>query len=160
MGLVNFPEVNWLHELRARVKGDERLLLVYNFDCYAENFTNPSGVLERLYLSLGHERFVHSVFVFGSKSCRYSCLPIRPLTDLGTFLDSVRPDGSTPPATLTGYYDKKCRVLGNDAKEPDRIFSIIRERFRIRPMSPPDARFLRFTIKGNNGPSDDNPRAE
>lgn len=135
----------------------ERLLLIYNFDCYVENMTNPVGVLERLYVWLGHERFVRSVFAFGSEPCRYSCLPIRPLADFETFLDGVRPDGPTPPATLTCYYDNKCRVLGNDAKEPDRMFSIIRERFRIRPMSPPDARFLRFTIVGNNGASDDAP---
>jgi hypothetical protein len=150
VGLVNFPEVNWLHELRARVQAGERLLLVYNFDCYAENLTNPSGVLERLYLSLGHERFVRSVFVFGSKSCRYSCLPIRPLTNLGTFLDGVRPDGPTPPATLIGYYDQRCKGPGMDAAELETMFARIAQRVHIRPVSLSHGRFLRFAIDGES----------
>lgn len=113
--------------------------------------TNPEGLLERLYLSLGHQRFVRSVFVFASESCRYSCLPIFPLTDFETFLDGVRLDGPTPPATLTAYYDQRCKGMGNDAKEADTMFAIIRQRSQIRPVSPSGARFLRFTIEDENG---------
>jgi len=74
VGSVTFPHVDWARDLRQEVDAGHRLLLLYNLDCYPENFTNPSGVLERLYLGLGHERFVDSVFVFGSRACRYCCL--------------------------------------------------------------------------------------
>jgi hypothetical protein len=148
VGLVDFAAVDWSHELRTRVEGGKQLLLLYNFDCYAENFTNPTGVLERLYLSLGHEQFVRSVLIFGKQPCRYCCLPIRPLSEFGPFLDGVRPDGPTPPSTLTGYYDQQCRVMGSDAREPDTMFAAIRQRFRIGPESLFIDRFFRFKIEG------------
>jgi hypothetical protein len=148
VGLVDFQAVDWSRQLRANVEAGERLLLVYNFDCYAENLTNPTGVLERLYLSLGHERFTRSVFVFGSESCRYCCLPIRPLADFGPFLDGIRPEGPMPPATLTAYVDQQCNVLRSAVKEPEMMFATIRQRFRIRPESLYTARFFRFKIEG------------
>ena len=140
-----------------RIEAGERLLLLYNFSCYLENITNPEGLLERLYLSLGHERFVRSVFVFGSLPCRYSCLPIRPLKDFGTLLDDIRPNGPTPPATLTGYFPDNCKGPGMDATELDQMFATIRQRFQIRVESLPNARFLRFTIEGDKDASVDGP---
>lgn len=151
VGLVVFRYVDWAEELRARVEQGERLLLAYNFACYHENLTNPVGVLERLYLSLGHERFVRSVFVFGSQPCRYSCLPIRPLKDLGPFLDGIRPDGPTPPVTLVGYYPLDCSQQNTTAAELAQIVATIGARFRLTAVRPSQT-FLRFTITGENDP--------
>jgi hypothetical protein len=157
VGVVTFADVDGSRALRMRIEAGERLLLLYNFSCYLENITNPEGLLERLYLSLGHERFVRSVFVFGSLPCRYSCLPIRPLKDFDTFLDGVRPNGRTPPATLTGYYPQNCKGPGMDAAELEQMFATIRQRFRIRAEPLPNARFLRFTIEADNGVSGGDP---
>lgn len=131
VGLVAFPYVEWSRDLRARVEGGERLLLLYNFGCYHENFTNPAGVLERLYLSLGHERFAQSVFVFGSVNCRYDCLPIRPLEQFESFLDGVRPDGPTPPATLGVYTVTDCKGQGVDGADVTQMLATIARRFRV-----------------------------
>lgn len=148
VGSVFVPEIDWFRSLRRRAERGERLLLLYNFDCYPENYTNPVGILERLYLSLGHERFVRSIIVFGSQPCRYSCLPIRPLADFDHFLDEIRPNGETPPATLGVYYAESCTHL-DTGQEPTAMLATMQERFRMTRRSPPDASFLRFTIDGS-----------
>jgi hypothetical protein len=148
VGLVNRTDVDTSRALLARVKAGERILLLYNFSCYAENLTNPQGVLERLYLSLGHERFARSVLVFGSENCRYSCLPIRPLHELATFLDGVRPGGPTPPDSITGYYVQNCREApGFGGEEVDQMFSTIRERVPIEIEGPAGPHLLRFSFQ-------------
>lgn len=147
VGLVSFEDVDGSRGLRMHAKAGGRFLLLHNFSCYTESMTNPEGLLEFLYLSLGHKRFVSSVFVFGSESCRYSCLPIRSLAEFTSFLDGIRPGGPTPPSTLTAYYDQGCKGPGKDAKEPDTMFAIIRQRFRVATESLPDARFLRFRFE-------------
>lgn len=150
---VPFSEVNWYLEARSRVDAGEKLLLIYNFSSYPENTTDPAGALERLYLSLGHERFVGSVLVFGSIQCRYSCLPIRPLETLEAFLDDIRAGGPTPPEIVTVHYlqDFHPTYRPLDGKsvfelESTRIFSEIRKRFAIRLESPKESRFMRLTI--------------
>lgn len=150
VGSVFVPETDWFRDLRARAEAGERLLLLYNLDCYPENYTNPAGVLERLYLSLGHERFVRSIITFGSQACRYSCLPIRPLAEFGKFLDGIRQGGETPPATLAVYYDQTCTDFGS-GKEASVMLAIMQQRFRTTRTSPPDSPFLRFTIDGPEG---------
>jgi hypothetical protein len=148
VGLVSHAEVDVSRALLARVEAGERILLLYNFSCYAENLTNPQGILERLYLSLGHERFVRSVLVFGSSNCRYSCLPIRPLPELATFLDGVRPGGPTPPDLITGYYVQNCSVSeGMGGKEVDQMFATIRERLPIKLEDSATPHLLRFSFQ-------------
>jgi hypothetical protein len=148
VGLVSHTQVDVSRALLARVEAGERILLLYNFSCYAENLTNPQGIIERLYLSLGHERFVRSVLVFGSSNCRYSCLPIRPLPELATFLDGVRPGGPTPPDLITGYYVQNCRVSeGMGGNEVDQMFATIRERLPIKLEDSATPHLLRFSFQ-------------
>ncbi|HYV57169.1 MAG TPA: hypothetical protein VE911_06485, partial [Candidatus Nitrosopolaris sp.] len=148
VGLVTLAHVDWAHALRREVEEGRRVLLLYNLDCYPENFTNPSGVLERLYLRLGHERFVRSVFVFGSRACRYCCLPIHPLTDFEGFLDGVHPGGLTPPADLVIYFPTMCKGPGAEHPEVDGLLVELGRRFRLRltPSSSPVA--VRLVIDG------------
>ena len=148
VGSVTFSHVDWAHALRREVEKGRRVLLLYNLDCYPENFTNPSGVLERLYLRLGHERFVHSVFVFGSRSCRYCCLPIHPLGDFGSFLDGVHPGGPTPPAGLVIYFPTMCKGPGAEHPEVDRLLVELGRRFRLRPTPSPSPVAVRIVIDG------------
>jgi hypothetical protein len=153
VGLVLFPYVDWAEEMRSRVEAGEQLLLVYNFSCYGENTTNPVGVLERLYLALGHERFVRSMYVFGSQTCRYSCLPIRRLEELGPFLEGIRSDGPTPPTGLVGYYPQDCAQMDMKADELRRIYETISQRFLLRTTMP-RPNLLRFTIAGERDGGD------
>jgi hypothetical protein len=150
---VPSAEVNWYLEARSRVNAGEKLLPIYNFSSYPENTTDPAGALERLYLKLGHQRFVDSVLVFGSIQCRYSCLPIRPLGTLEAFLEGIRSGGSTPPEIVTVYYLQDFHPMYRplDAKsvfelESTMIFAEIRKRFAIRLKSPKESRFMRINI--------------
>jgi hypothetical protein len=67
-------------KVRAEISEGRRVLLLCNLS--SEYAPDPPGLLERAYLSLGHEPFVRSVLAFGSRNCRYDCLPIRPLEDM------------------------------------------------------------------------------
>jgi hypothetical protein len=153
---VHASATDWAHELRARVEAGERLLLIYNFDAYPENTTDMAAVLERLYLSLGHERFVESVFVFGERPCRYTCLPIRPINELAMVLDGIRADGPMPPESFTGFYTLEqvpaTWGAGVFALEVARIFAEVRRHFVIDLQSPKDAYHMRFTIAAKPSP--------
>lgn len=150
---VPAAEVKWVLELRSRVEAGEKLLLVYNFSSYPENTTDPAGALERLYVSLGHQRFVDSIFVFGSTPCRYSCLPVRPLETLEAFLDGIQSGTPAPPETFTVYYLQDFHPMYRRAGgtsivewESAKIFAEIRRRFAIRLESPKESRFMRLKI--------------
>lgn len=149
---VPSSEVDWYLEARSRVDTGEKLLIIYNLSAYPENTTDPAGALERLYLHLGHDRFLATVFVFGSVKCRYSCLPIRPLEELGTVLDSIRAGAAISPAVVTVYYlqDLTPTYRHTFELESARIFAEIRKRFAIRLESPKGSRFMRFKIAERN----------
>jgi hypothetical protein len=158
IGLVGFAEVDWLRELRQRVDSEERLLMLYNYGCYTENLTNPIGVLERLYVSLGHDEFLRTVYVFGKEPCRYNCLPIHPPAEFGPFLDGVRPEGPMPLTLLGVHYYRNCEGPGSDAAEVKGQLAELGRRFQLERVTPPDALFERFRIvaprpRGEGGPS-------
>jgi hypothetical protein len=148
IGMVGFADVDWLLDLRRRVDAGERLLLLENYSCYTENLTNPVAVPERLYVSLGDERFRRSVFIFGKQDCRYDCLPIHPLEDLPAFLDGVRPDGPVPPDTLGIHYAQSCEGPGSDAAELKAQLAAVAERFTLEAHATRDGLFMRYRIVG------------
>jgi hypothetical protein len=131
VGLASHTSIDVSRALLDRLEAGERILLLYNLSCYPENVTNPQGVIERLYLSLGHERFVRSVIVFGSTACRYNCLPIRPLGEWPAFLDGLQADGTPQSEAITVYYPKICRVSGMGGEEMEEMVAQIRARFPI-----------------------------
>jgi hypothetical protein len=88
---VPFLPVRWFQEMRDQIDGGKQVLLVYNLSASDESPTNPAGILERLYLHFGHQRFVDSVLVFGSQVERNIVLPIRPMSTLGAVLDALDP---------------------------------------------------------------------
>jgi hypothetical protein len=148
--MVPFIDVDWYLELRARADAGDKLLLVYNLSSYEENHTNPSGVLERLYLHLGHTRFTSSVFVFGSMPCRWNCLPIRPMEELDTFVNTI-----SDPSSFTGYYMAHPYDPEAYRRETARIFERVSERFEIKEPQFQAGRgqwgFLRFKMKWLEG---------
>jgi hypothetical protein len=96
---VPFALVDWAHDMAADVARGRRLILVYNFSSFDESTTNPTAVLERLYLTLGHPKFSQSVFVFGSVAVRWNDFPIRPMSELPGFVQ-----GLSDPGSYDGYY--------------------------------------------------------
>ena len=76
----------WEAAMLADLRAGRRLWVLYNFQCYDENFAAPMAVPEHLYLALGHERFVDSVVMFSDMRCRHDCLPFHPMRDLPAFV--------------------------------------------------------------------------
>ena len=158
--LIPAPEVDWYLEMRSRVNAGEKLILIYNLSAYPENTTDPAGVLERLYLYLGHNRYRDSVFVFGSPlylgseplfgtvQCRYSCVPVRPLEEIETFLDGIQQGSTISPTMVTVYYIQPQVTTYRHLFELDaaKIFEEIRNRFVIRLDSPKESKYMRFKI--------------
>lgn len=143
-------EVRWFLELKSRVMKGEQLVLLYNLSAYPENTTDPAGVLERLYSSLGHQRFVNSVHVFRGSGdpCRYSCVPVAPLTTLDEFLDALPADDARALERVTGYLLQPIYGLWNYRFEVDsaEMLSSIRRRFLLQLESPKEAKYMRFKL--------------
>jgi hypothetical protein len=149
--MVPFVDVDWYRELRSRADAGNRLLLVYNLSSYEENHTNPTGILERLYLHLGHARFTSSVFAFGSMPCRWNCLPIRPMEELEKAVNGI-----SEPSSFAGYYLTHPLDPQVYRREATMILDMIGKRFQIE--AEPEwqgrasgLRFLRFKIRPLNG---------
>jgi len=84
--------VDWGQALRQQVEQGKKLLLAYNLTSYDENATDPTAVIDRLYLELGHDRFMESVWVFGNQNARWNHLPIHPLAQFPYFVANLNPD--------------------------------------------------------------------
>ena len=130
---VSFSLVDWSVELRSRAEQGRRLLLVYNLSSFDENNTDPAGVLERLYLHLGHARFLDTVFSFGAQRVRWNELPIRPMNELDGFLGSL-----TDPSIVDGYWlhhpndeQPTWESATTHRQEVATIFGKLGERFQI-----------------------------
>jgi hypothetical protein len=147
---VPATEVDWSRTLRSKVEAGEKLFLIYNFDAYPENTTDMAGVLERLYISLGHDKFVESVFVFGDTPCRYACLPIKRVDDLPRFSGPPLSADSALPERIQGYYALVSMPGAWGWKrftvESARIFANLRKRFRIDLDAPRGTYYAPFTI--------------
>jgi len=149
---VPASSVNWYLELKSWLSVGHKVVLIYNFSSHPENTTDPAAVLERLYLDLGHDRFVSSVYVFGSVTCRYSCVPIKPLGELKPFLESMGSESLTSPETFKFYYYRHLHTFYRPHQELFEsegawVFSQIRERFLVRiERQDRKSDFLRFTI--------------
>ena len=146
--MVNLENVDWAEELIARVERGERLLLVYNLDAYYENITDPSGVLERLYLRVGYERFVGNVLVFGSHPCRQSaCLPVRPMAEIGPALDRLREEAPATLTRVTGYVVAPHQIDGPlFLGERAALLAAIEARFTVHWQDTESATFRRFSL--------------
>lgn len=147
---VQTEEVNWYLELRSQVDAGKKLLLIYNFSPYWENPTDMVGVLERLYLHLGNQKFIDSVFAFSSVTCRYSCLPIRTLEELDPFLEKLISQNEADLENVIGFYTPNPlpTYQHSFAIESAQIFETIRKRFSINLLPSNGSKFRSFTLEG------------
>jgi hypothetical protein len=125
--------VDWSQEMRAEVTAGRRLILVYNLTSYDENASDPAGIIDRLYLGLGHAAFMRSVFVFGDQRIRVNELPIHRLAELQPFVASMN-----APSTFRGYWlyhpldDSQWAAAGTHREEVTTMFRALAKRFVIR----------------------------
>jgi len=144
---VPFELVDWARDMRADVERGKRVILVYNFSSYDENATNPAGVLERLYLTLGHDRFQRSVFVFGTQMARWNDFPIRPLREVERFAREIR-----DPAEFVGYYRTHPWDWPEFGIDATATFKALGERWDVvwdadRPLARVTGQIHRFTLR-------------
>jgi hypothetical protein len=139
----------WADEMASRVEAGETLIVIYSLGFYAENATNPTKLLERMYLRLGHERFVDSVLVFGATPCLPNCLPLRPLSEIDDVLDRIRPGGPIEPSAVALYYTQDLLTTYQHTAEPESaaVFAAVRRRFSLEQEPTPDARLMRFRVR-------------
>lgn len=78
------------NHLYDMINQGKRIILIYNYHTYQENTTDPGGMLERLYLKLGHEKFKDNILIFSDKFERYSSVPIIPITEVHATLNDLQ----------------------------------------------------------------------
>lgn len=146
---VRPSSTRFARHIAAEVRRGQHVLLVYGFRVPSESIMDPAAVLERLYLDLGHDRFVRSVHVFSSKGCRYDCLPIRPLRELRPFLDALAEGrGTLRPEDVAVYY-KLEPGSGQYVEERTAILAQIERRLELKPDpgAPPGFARLKLTLR-------------
>ena len=90
---INPARIKCMSVIADDVRKGHKVVLIYNYAAYPENNADPTCLLERLYLDLGHDQFVRSVFVFGSYVSRYSTVPMFPMSSIRSVLSSrVEPE--------------------------------------------------------------------
>jgi hypothetical protein len=129
VGTVDREAVEWARVLAVRARAGERVVLLHSQACPSEDVTNPAGVLERLYVSLGHETFRDRVVAVEVAGPRYVTVPV---VDVRATLDTLVPgmivelDGTCEP--------KMQEVMG-----------ALATRFDLQRLSD-DTRFVRFRL--------------
>ncbi|MFN8545020.1 MAG: hypothetical protein U0807_12570 [Candidatus Binatia bacterium] len=131
VGVVDRPAVRWAEALVRRARAGGRIVVLHGQQCPCEDVTNPAGVLERLYLRLGHETFARQVIAVGVEGPRYVTVPV---VDVRTVLDTLA------PGQLVDI-DSTCRAAMGEA------FRELEARFVLEPTGgglPP--RFPQFRL--------------
>jgi hypothetical protein len=133
VGWIDRAAIAWADELARRVRSGERVVVLHSQNCPSENFTNPAGTLERIYLTVGHERFVESVVALPAPNCRYACLP------LPTMDAALAELGRLVPEQIVDF-DTSCK------SEMEPALTLLRSRFELVTLNP-GQRFARFALR-------------
>jgi hypothetical protein len=153
---VSFLLVRWHAEMEAELRQGRKLLLIYNLTSFDENATDPAGIIDRLYLGLGPERFSESVFVFGRHRIMTRELPIRPLETFGKFVDAIA-DSDVYRAYWVHHPkdDRDWAVASRHREEVALMFTTLGARFRLEWLASthdPHGRALhRFLLRSRTG---------
>jgi hypothetical protein len=127
-----FPhKVDFARSVRAEIDAGHEVVLLHNLSADHEDRGNPAGVLERLYLGLGHARFERSLLVFGSRHARYSRLPVRPLDAIRDDLHELARGGPERLAKVRVCFlrsESSPRLLDENSL----VFAGLRHRFSIQ----------------------------
>ena len=148
--------VDWHGEMRAELANGRKILLIYNLLSFDENASNPAGIIDRLYLGLGHARFQESVFVFGRNTVMVRELPIRPLEAFEDAVASIE-----QPSQWRAYWvhhpndDKDWPAAVRHREEVAQMFASLERHFRLEwEPSSGDARgcsLHRFSMHTRDG---------
>lgn len=111
-GVVDPPAVRWVNEIVGRVRAGQTVVLLDDPTCYPENWTNPIGVPERLYVQLTAAEWRDRLYALSETSlwCRYDCLPAHPSSELPALL----PQLAARKAWVT--FDPVCTLMDQGAQ--------------------------------------------
>ena len=126
-------------EVRGAIDRGRTVVLLYNLN--SEGIADPPALLERVYLTSGHERFERSVLAFGRHRCRYDCLPVRPLKNIEKDLAAL----STGGHDAVAFY-KKALSPRRHVEEATMVFAALRRHFDLRPGLDPAPGFGRLEL--------------
>lgn len=118
--------VRWHAMLEQDLQAGRRLFLLLNHGSFTENATNPSGILERLYLALGHDAFADRVVVLG-EARRWNRLPIRAPSEAAATVGLIG-----DPSAWVVYRVVHDRDPPQQIVERSRIETALGERFAFR----------------------------
>lgn len=142
---IPYGQVDAADQMVERIARGERVILLYSLWNYWENHTDPAALPERLYLRLGHNRFVWSVFWFSSKPCRFDCIAVEPVTKAAAFFDELRTGGRGALDRYSVYYATEEAVPAG-AVDTAVVFAELRQRFALRIELPTLLRMGSFRI--------------
>ncbi len=137
---VAAPVSDLAAEVESEVAAGRHVVLLYNLS--SETPADPAALVERVYLTLGHERFLASVLSFGVRRCRLDCQPILPLEGIPAALTSLA--DSREPAVA--FY-KKALDPRRHVEESALVLDALAERFSIRPETDPAPGFGRLALQ-------------
>jgi hypothetical protein len=132
VGTVDREAVAWTRGLVERARAGERIMMLHSQACPSENMTNPAGVLERLYVSLGHETFRERVVAVEVAGPRYVTVPV---VDVRTALATLVPG-------MIVDLDGTCESTMQETMDA------LTARFSLQRL-PGDTRFVRFRLGGH-----------
>jgi len=125
---VPLASVAWADEILRDVYADKQVILFYNLEAYQENSTNPTAIPERLYITLGHQRFMDKILMFGSSTSRQHTVVLHPLTDLFAVLKEIR-----DPTNVVVHFVVHPGDTPGAKAEWARIRAAVEDRFRLMP---------------------------
>jgi hypothetical protein len=138
----------WADRILADIEAGRSVVLLYNLGSYWENNTDPTGIPEWLYVTLGHRRFTERVFMFGSQTVRHHQVPVRPLAELDRVVNAIEhpqdiivhglkspldsPGTVSELDTIRAALEKRFQLVPVPAGQPSRPF-VVWERFTLAP---------------------------
>jgi hypothetical protein len=130
--------------IRAEMERGRRVVVLSNLN--SETIVDPEALLERVYLTTGHERFRRQVLVFGHRRCRYDCLPIRPLGAVDGDVAALAAGGGSPVALY-----RKALEPRRHLEESKIVLAALRRDFALRPGGEPAAGFGSLELLPRSG---------
>jgi len=111
-GIVEPLAVRWVNEIVRRVRSGQTVVLLDDLTCYPENWTNPVGVPEQLYVRLTPAEWRDRLYAISETPlwCRYDCLPAHPSSELPELLPLL----AARKAWVT--FDPVCTLMGQGAQ--------------------------------------------
>jgi hypothetical protein len=106
-GIVDPPAVRWANEIVRRVRAGETIVLFDDVTCYPENWTNPVGLPEQVYLQLTPTEWRDRLYAISETPlwCRYDCMPAHPASELPGLLPMLA------ERKAWGTFDPVCTLM-------------------------------------------------